>query len=84
MSETQWGPVARMVGLDENASARTVAALHGMVLAPGASARVEIRGPVLLYPEHVDEITLRAAVAEWVGSPDLRDPAESYVSLRWD
>lgn len=79
----RWGPVAGEVGLGANASAIEVAALHGMVLAPGASSAVELRGRVLCYPEETSEAILRLVVTEWVLAPPARDPADSQVSLRF-
>jgi hypothetical protein len=76
-----WGRVAGEVGLGADAPARRVAALHGMVIAPGASDVVELRGRVLCFPHGTGERALRFAVARWVLSASTRDPAQSYVDL---
>jgi hypothetical protein len=76
-----WVGVARDVGLAESAPARQVAALHGMVLVPGATNDVRVRGRVLCYPRDAEEADLRAAVIRWVTGDDVRDPARSYVDL---
>jgi hypothetical protein len=77
-----WGGVAGEVGLDPSTPARRVAAMHGMVIAPGASDVVEVRGRVLCYPRNADEATLRLAVIDWVTRRSSERPsARSYVDL---
>jgi hypothetical protein len=63
-----WGAYAARVGLDETATAEEVAVEAGLVIAPGSTSEIELRGSVLCYPEGTPERWLRAAVAAYLAN----------------